>query len=578
MSGAGDEGERGGPSPGEGKSPARGKKGVDPDPGKGPAAEGIVERSLSAWHERGLGEESVKKAKPPFEAPEVEAPSSDHRATKPEDRIPFLKKLVYGVGAFVNNTLAAAIGEMIKVLNLAMGVDPAIVGWIGALPRLTDALTDPLMGYISDHTRSRWGRRRPFILVGAILAGLLYIALWMFPLGQSETFYFVWFLIGSVLFYGAYTIFATPWVALGYELTPDYHERTRLMGTQNFIGQLAYVISPWFMWVTTLSFFRDQVQGAATLAVVIGVAVMCLGILPAIFLRERFVNAQQDEALPDPPEDPGAADPVPPVVIEEPSGPVGLVASLMDFFKGLFITVSSGPFLLLSAATFLVFNGFILIGAFQYYVIVYYVFDGDQSLGAQFSGYSGTLGAVSTFIVIPIVTFLATKIGKRRAFFVAIAISIVGYALKWFCYSPDYPYLLLLPAPLMAFGLGGLFTLMGSMIADVVDVDELKTHERREGMFGSIFWWVVKLGMAVAIAGGGYLLNFTGFDVELGGNQSESAITWMRFFDAFVPAATSALAILAVWAYPITEERAMEVRDELDRRRASSGDGEAEPA
>jgi GPH family glycoside/pentoside/hexuronide:cation symporter len=61
----------------------------------------------------------------------------------------------------------------------------------------------------------------------------------------------VWFLVGSILFYLAYTIFATPWVAMGYELTPDYNERTRLMGTQNFIGQLAYVVSPWFLWFMT---------------------------------------------------------------------------------------------------------------------------------------------------------------------------------------------------------------------------------------------------------------------------------------------------------------------------------------
>jgi GPH family glycoside/pentoside/hexuronide:cation symporter len=119
----------------------------------------------------------------------------------------------------------------------------------------------------------------------------------------------------------------------------------------------------------------------------------------------------------------------------------------------------------------------------------------------------------------------------------------------------------------MAFGLGGLFTLMGSMIADVVDVDELQTHERREGMFGSIFWWVVKLGMAAALAGGGFLLNATGFDVALGGNQTESTITLMRAFDAFIPAIASGLAIWAVATYSITEETAHEVRLELERRR-----------
>ncbi|MCO4769926.1 MAG: MFS transporter [Deltaproteobacteria bacterium] len=465
--------------------------------------------------------------------------------------------VIYGIGAFVNNTLAAAIGGMLIVLNLGLGMDPALVGLLGALPRLTDAITDPLMGYISDHTKSRWGRRRPYIFAGAIAAGLIYMVLWWLPLGQSETFYFVWFLVGSILFYLAYTIFATPWVAMGYELTPDYNERTRLMGTQNFIGQLAYVVSPWFLWfMTNKDWFPDQVEGARWLAIIIGVVVIGLGILPAIFLRERFAEAAVDDN-PEP---------------DEPSR--GLVHSLKDFGQGLKITLSSTSFLKLGAATFLVFNGFILISSFQFYVIIYYVFGGDQELGSEWAGYSGTVGAVSTFIVITLITWLGTKVGKRRAFFGAIGVSMVGYALKWFCYNPEIPWLLLVPAPLMAFGLGGLFTLMGSMIADVVDEDELITQERREGMFGSIFWWVVKLGMAAALAGGGYLLNATGFDVELGGNQAANTIFWMRVCDAFVPVVTSALAIWAVWSYPITEETANATRLELERRRGT----EAAPA
>ena len=113
-------------------------------------------------------------------------------------------------------------------------------------------------------------------------------------------------------------------------------------------------------------------------------------------------------------------------------------------------------------------------------------------------------------------------------------------------------------------------------IADVVDVDELKTHERREGMFGSIFWWVVKLGMAAALAGGGFLLNATGFDVALQGAQTERAIFLMRLCDAVIPMVTSAIAIWAVARFPITEETAREVRLELERRRGRPG--EIEPA
>jgi GPH family glycoside/pentoside/hexuronide:cation symporter len=481
--------------------------------------------------------------------------------TAPEDRISFPHKLIYGLGGFVNNLLAAAIGGMVIILNLGLGMNPALVGLLGALPRLTDAITDPLMGYISDHTRTRWGRRRPYIFIGAIAAGVIYALLWQLPRGQAEGYYFWYFLIGSILFYLAYTCFATPWVALGYELTPDYHERTRLMGVQNFIAQLAYVVSPWFLWIMTNErLFRDQVAGAAGLAIAVAIFTIGVGVLPAIFLRERMKDLVTPESVPEE-GDAGSAE-----------SAASLGENLADFFRGFAATLKSRPFIKLCIATFLVFNGFILISSFQFYVIIYYVFGGDQAMGARYAGYAGTVQTISTFAIIAFITWLGTKVGKRRAFIVSTALSIIGYGMKWFCYNPDVPWLVVAPAPFLAFGLGGLFTLMPSMVADVVDLDELQTHERREGMFGSIFWWVVKLGMAVALAGGGFLLNATGFDVDLGGGQSGSTITLMRLFDVLIPMAASAIAIWVVTTFPITEERAHEVRQELERRRGKPGE------
>jgi len=480
-----------------------------------------------------------------------------HYETAAEDRIPFPLKLVYGFGAFVNNLLAAAIGGMVIVLNLGLGMNPALVGLLGALPRLTDALTDPLMGYISDNTRSRWGRRRPYIFVGAIAAGIIFALLWQLPAGKSEAFYFWYFLSGSLIFYLAYTVFATPWVALGYEMTPDYHERTRLMGVQNFIGNIAYMISPYFLAIMySERLFVDVVDGAANLAIVIGVAVVGIGILPAIFLRERFKDVAIEESSEK--------------ALEIPKVGSAFMRSIAGFFRGFALTLKFKPFLKLCAATFLVFNGFILIASFQSYVIIYYVFSGDAVKGSDFVGHSGLLQAITALAVIVFVTWMATRIGKRRAFFVSTGISMVGFALKWFCYTPDNPWLVLIPAPLMAFGLAGLFTLMPSMIADVVDADELNTYERREGMYGSIFWWVVKLGQAVAIAGGGILLNLTGFDVAAGGEQSAQAIHYMRLFDAFVPCIASGFAIWAIASFNITEERAHEIRLELEQRRGTA--------
>ena len=166
----------------------------------------------------------------------------------------------------------------------------------------------------------------------------------------------------------AYTIFAAPWVALGYELTPDYHERTRLMGVQNFLGQIAYVVSPWFLWIMTYKpWFKDQVEGASALAIGIGVLAAVLGVLPAIFLRERFQHVAETEE-------------------EGRPGRGGLRQEHGGVPEGMKSTLSSRPFLKLCAATFLVFNGFMLISSFQFYVIIYYVFRGDQARGAEYAG------------------------------------------------------------------------------------------------------------------------------------------------------------------------------------------------
>jgi len=260
----------------------------------------------------------------------VTKPASTHYATAPEDRISLPHKLIYGLGGFTNNLLAAASGGMLIVLNLGLGMSPWLVGLLGALPRLTDALTDPLMGYISDHTRSKWGRRRPYIFAGAISAGLMFALLWQLPEGRSESFYFWTFLGISVIFYLAYTVFATPWVALGFELTPDYHERTRLMGVQNFFSQLAYVISPWFLlFMQYEPFFDDMVTGAAWLAIVIGVLTAAIGILPAIFLKEPYRADAMAHLY-----DPARTDRQ-----ERKTESSPLVASMRDFFKGFVATL-----------------------------------------------------------------------------------------------------------------------------------------------------------------------------------------------------------------------------------------------
>ena len=467
-----------------------------------------------------------------------------------EDRVPFSKKLAYGMGSFTNNMLAQAVGAMMIVLTIGYGVNPFLVGLLGSIPRLTDAITDPIVGYLSDRFRSRWGRRRPFIFVGAISSGLMLMFMWQLPENQSTLFYFVYFLTLSFVFFLAYTIFATPWVALGYELTPNYTERTRLMGLQNFIGQTVFLLVPWFLWFMSLDMFGDVRNGASILAIVLGVVCIGFGIIPALAVRERFGDVTDSDAID---------------MVES-----SFVDEARNFLQGFLTTTKNLEFLKLAGATFLVFNGFMMVSGFQPFIVIYYLCDGDVAQAGIYTGYFGIITSVFTFVAIAFATWLSDIVGKQRAFRICIAISIVGYASKWFLYNPDNPLLICFSAPLIAFGLGCLFTLMSSMIADICDFDELQTYERREGMYGSIYWWVVKLGMAAALAVGGALLVATGFDVDLSENQTEFTFFWMRLLDVTVPIISSLLAVFLVSTYRITGEMAQDVREQLEARRASS--------
>jgi glycoside/pentoside/hexuronide:cation symporter, GPH family len=465
--------------------------------------------------------------------------------TAAQDKISFGQKFSYGLGSIVNNLLGGAIGYMSIVLNVGLGMNPALVGTLQAIPRLTDSLTDPIMGYISDNTRSRFGRRRPYIFAGAILVGITFALMWQLREGYSEMFYFWFFLIGSIIFYLFYTMFATPWVALGYEMTTDYHERTRLMGTMNFMGQFAWISLPWFYaFMENDRFFSNSVEGARGLAILIGIVVIVLGIMPALFTKEKFSASGETKSA-----------------IE------GLGANVKAFFKGLVITLKRKDFLKLCAGTFFLFNSIQLVGAFSSYIIIFYVSGGDSDMGSKFMGLFGSINTVSTLLAIAAVTWISTKIGKRYTFMLATSATLIGSILKWFCYDPMAAWKVLLPAPFIAIGMGGLFTMMGSMIADVCDLDELETGERREGMFGAIYWWMVKLGMALAFGISGFLLNGTGFNVAFGGAQTSETFFWMRVVDVAIPAGASIIAILAVWSYKITEERSYEIRQELDIRR-----------
>ena len=182
-------------------------------------------------------------------------------------KVPIGQKTAYGTGTLVLNLLPASLGIFSFFLITAFGVDPLLAGILSGAPRLFDALTDPIMGFVTDNTKSRWGRRRPYIVIGAILSGTFFAAMWQLNPEWSQDYIFWYLMLFSLAFTIGNTMYATPFVGLGYEITSDYNERTRLMAFSQFMGQIAWMIVPWF-WVLIADpdLFNTQAEGVRTLS------------------------------------------------------------------------------------------------------------------------------------------------------------------------------------------------------------------------------------------------------------------------------------------------------------------------
>ena len=461
--------------------------------------------------------------------------------------VPFSQKVAFGLGMLANQMFPAALSIFMVVLVEGLGFPPYLWGILYFLPRLFDSLTDPIMGFISDNTRSKWGRRRHYVFIGAIILGISYIFMWQLHHENGLSYNFIYFLVWSLIFYLGMTIFGVPYVAMGYEMSNDFHERTNIMAVAQWIGQWAWVIAPWF-WVILYdpTWFENAAAGCRELSIYVGVACMVLAMIPALFITSE--STLEDTSL-------------------TPLTMRNIKNNLRDVLVGFKEAFNNVPFRKLCIATFLVFNSFNTIAAFSFFIIVYYLFDGDAGAAGYWPALHGCLGALATtFLVIPTITRVSKIIGKKQTFLISQGISLIGYILFWFLFVPGKPHLFLFALPFFAFGIGGLFTLMMSMTADVCDLDELNSGKRREGIFGAIYWWMVKFGLAFAGLLSGLIFSFIGFTPNAP-TQPEGAVLGVRIFYTFLPMAGTLIAMWVMRNYSLTEERANDIRNQLEERK-----------
>jgi GPH family glycoside/pentoside/hexuronide:cation symporter len=462
-------------------------------------------------------------------------------------KVPMGQKIAFGFGMLANQMFPAILGIFMVVLVEDLGFS----GWMWSLvflfPRIFDAITDPIMGFISDNTKSKWGRRRQYVLIGGILMGIAYIFMWQLYKDDGVQYNFWYFFLWSLVFYLGLTIFSVPYVAMGYEMSDDFHERTNIMAIAQFIGQWAWVIAPLF-WIIMYdeNWFPSADIAVRELAIWVAIPSAICAIVPAIFIK---TNSTLNEDY-------------------EPLNSANIGNSLIKIIKSFAEAFKIKEFRKLCGATFLIFNAFNTVAALTFFVIVYKLFNGDAGASGIWVSMFGCLGAIgTTFIVIPAVAWMSKKLGKKKAFMLSQSISLVGYSMLYFLFIPGKPWLYVIALPFFSFGIGSLFTIMMSMTADVIDIDEMNTGKRREGIFGAIYWWMVKVGYGIAGALSGVIITIVGFNSDLATTDQQAAVDGLHTFFCFFPMVGTILAMLIMRNYTITEERSLEIRSQLAKQK-----------
>lgn len=409
-----------------------------------------------------------------------------------------------------------------------VGVSLALVGTIMIAVRIFDVITDPLMGYISDHTRSRFGRRRPWVVAATPIIMLSIYQLFLPPEGAGGAHMLTWSMLLSI----GTTMMLIPYYAWGAELSTDYHERSRITGARAMAGVLGSLSA---QLVPAAALILFGIGGSAAVLELVGMTMLV--VMPVCVALTVWGT--------------------PEARVE--------VRSTLPVLEGLKLMWRNGPFKQLVLA--------FMIGSIGLNVTTpLYIFFVADVLNAEDQAiFMLTFFYLTSFFAVPVWVRLASRFGKHRAYIAAFVMIACAHPFYLLLGEGDFWWMLPITVA-TGFAAGGFSqALPNSMKADVIDLDTAASSENRAALFFSAWSFAQKatssIGAAIAMFG----LALFGFNAAPGAENGPDELFGLRFLFSTFPSLFFLLGAAIVWNYPITEARHAEIRREIEAKAAAAG-------
>lgn len=400
-------------------------------------------------------------------------------------------------------------------LTEVAGVRPSHAGIINLIVILYDAVSDPIIGYLSDACKSRFGRRRPFLLIGAPFVGL-FVFLCFSTFGFTETGKFIYYIIITIFFWTAYTVFDIPYYAFGAELTQDFDERTKLRTWGSIAIMLAGFTAGLAPYLANLLGDTPQTGWSRTALVIGGVIVIC-DLMCWYSTRGREIENTGDKTQ-----------------------KTNLVHSYIQ-------TLKLKPLKYVVSANFLCLLGQSINIALAMHVMTYIA----PVTEAQISMFY-ILMPVFGACWLPLVNFVSLKTGKRISFIIFLSFTFLGLLVFYIADTYTFTSMLLL-AVIIEAGIAAFWTLCYAMAYDTTELDEFVSGQRREGNLLSLMSLSQKTGNAVGFFLLGFILEIIQYNAELE-VQPESAINGIKFIFTAGSGSIIFIAALIIFFYPLRKK------------------------